>query len=526
MHWHSIFFHLRYQIQKLFEYLILQSRILSLLCKHVVGAVILPLLSISLSFWNESSDFIVAVNAMTDGEWFLGILIGIIPFWLPSLYWILLGNSSTLKDFYRTMNVTKYETFPFLQILGHLKARYQLLHPRKELYLIEKQLLTCSRSEERKILIQQKALVQSKMVWPVRKLSYYKYFEGLESSIESILQCFLLFRKTQEIKNILPFLERDYLKNGLFGSLLCSLLSSEFSFIYFTLNKVMAEPFLNQTPTLLPSMNIGFVTVFKLSIVDVVLKLSRLAVAVVCMNGLPFIIIYYLLHRTFNHFWFSNHRHLAITGTFFSIKGMYPIEDPNTNRTFYRSLLLAGLETIMLWILALISKFFGYLIKPEIGESPGMLMVFSIILLANPFGLYLQVYTFRRNNIFAACACGDVDTLLQMMDRPIINFNAVDQYHRTGFIIACQYGQTEVVEFLLRNAKRRDIDLNWRADNELTGFHIACIRGHYEIVSLIIQHANGLCINLFQKDSEGQTAFEMWPEIFTETDYEIHLKQF
>ena len=72
----------------------------------------------------------------------------------------------------------------------------------------------------------------------------------------------------------------------------------------------------------------------------------------------------------------------------------------------------------------------------------------------------------------------------------------------------------------------KDIDLNWQADNGLTGFHIACIRGHYGIVSLIMQHANELCINLFLKDSEGQTAFEMWPEIFTETDSEIHLKQY
>ena len=194
----------------MFEYILLQSRILSLFCKYVLGAVILPLLSISLPFWNESSDFIVAVNAMKDEEWFLGILIGIIPFFVPTLYLILLHRSSTLKDLYRTMNVTKHETFPFLQILGHLKARYQLLSPRKELYLIEKQLLTCQSSKERKCLIHQKALVQSKMVLPIRKLSYYKYFEGLESAIESVLQCFLLFRKTQEVKNIMPFLENDY----------------------------------------------------------------------------------------------------------------------------------------------------------------------------------------------------------------------------------------------------------------------------------------------------------------------------
>ena len=59
----------------------------------------------------------------------------------------------------------------------------------------------------------------------------------------------------------------------------------------------------------------------------------------------------------------------------------------------------------------------------------------------------------------------------------------------------------------------------------LTGFHMACIRGHYKVVSLIVQHASELGINLFQKDCEGQTGFEMWPEIFIETDSEIQLKK-
>ena len=41
-----------------------------------------------------------------------------------------------------------------------------------------------------------------------------------------------------------------------------------------------------------------------------------------------------------------------------------------------------------------------------------------------------------------------------------------------------------------------------------------------------MQYANDLNINLFLKDSEGQTAFEMWPEVFIETDTEIQMRQF
>ena len=172
-------------------------------------------MSINLTIWSELSDFIVAANAMKDGEWFLGIMIGITPFFAPILNTILISRSSTLRRHCKRMNVVQNEWFPFLQIKGHLKNRYKLLGPNKELYTIEKQLLTAHNSKKRKCLIQQKALVQSEMIWPLRRISCYKYFEALESILETCLQYFLLFRKTKEIKNIVPFLKNDYLTNGL-----------------------------------------------------------------------------------------------------------------------------------------------------------------------------------------------------------------------------------------------------------------------------------------------------------------------
>ena len=136
------------------------------------------------------------------------------------------------------------------------------------------------------------------------------------------------------------------------------------------------------------------------------------------------------------------------------------------------------------------------------------------------------MYTFRKNNVFAACACGDVEILKEMMHNPEININAVDQYHRTGFIIACLCGQDAVVELLLKCAKTKEIDLNWQADDGLTGFHVACLRGHYNVISLIMQHSEQLNINLFLQDFEGKTGFDLFPDIFIECEKEIYLKQF
>ena len=41
-----------------------------------------------------------------------------------------------------------------------------------------------------------------------------------------------------------------------------------------------------------------------------------------------------------------------------------------------------------------------------------------------------------------------------------------------------------------------------------------------------MENAEELGIDLFLEDDEGQTGFQMWPEIFIETDSEIQLKQF
>ena len=311
--WSCVITHVySFQARKLLDYLSLQIRSSFLFVKFIFGAYILPAMSVSLSLWNESSDFIVAFNALKDGEWFLGTLIGVTPFFMPVLTLILLSHSSTYRHHIRKMEVSRAFWFPFLQILGHLQNRYHLLQPRKEMYKIEKQLLTCSTSEEKRNLLQQKAVVQSQMIWPFRRLLAYKYLEAFESILESVLQYFLLFKKTKEVKNIVPYLKSDYLKNGLSGSIACSLFSSEFSFMFFTLNKFMTDVCLNGTFHLLPSLNVGFGTIFELSLIAVVLQLTRMAIFIVSMNGFSFILVYYLLHRIINHFWFPKSKTLHI----------------------------------------------------------------------------------------------------------------------------------------------------------------------------------------------------------------------
>ena len=65
------------QLRKLLSYLLIQGRVTFLFGKYVWGAYLLPAISICLSLWNETSDFLVAANAIDDGEHVMGILIGI-----------------------------------------------------------------------------------------------------------------------------------------------------------------------------------------------------------------------------------------------------------------------------------------------------------------------------------------------------------------------------------------------------------------------------------------------------------------
>ena len=282
------------------------------------------------------------------------------------------------------------------------------------------------------------------MVWSMKRLNFFKYFEALESVLETTLQYYLLFKKTKSIKNIVPYLKSDFKVNGYAGSLICSLALSEFSFTFFALNKCMLEPYFNRLMTIMPSNNVGSFTILKLSAIVVLLQFSRMIIFIACMNGYLFILAYFLLHLLLNKYWFVAHVTdwaSIINATFFSMKGIYSYEDTKTKRTFYRSLLYSVLEVTLLWSLAFISKFFGNLVKEEVAESAPLLTLFSLVILSNPIGVYIQLRTFRRNNFFTACACGDLDILREMIHSPNIDFNSIDHYHRTGFIIACQYGQ-------------------------------------------------------------------------------------
>jgi ankyrin len=87
--------------------------------------------------------------------------------------------------------------------------------------------------------------------------------------------------------------------------------------------------------------------------------------------------------------------------------------------------------------------------------------------------------------------------------------NAKDSCGRTGYHLACQRSQVEIVELMIKNSVECNIDLN--AKNEYdgkTGFHYACVKGRkVKLVELLIKNSVECNIDLNAKDFSGKTGF-------------------
>ena len=349
--------------------------------------------------------------------------------------------------------------------------------------------------------------------------------ETLKSVLETLLQYNLLFKSAGNIENIIPFLKSDIDTYGFFQSLLCSIALSEFTFAFSVVKFIMNVSWNFQSSEPVPSpCGISIKTLIILTSIEVPHQILTMASFTICMDGWAFLFSYFLLYVIINKFCYQRNWGHAVFKGVIQVKADFII-DTKTNRLIYLKAFLATSEVILLWILALASKFFGSLVKQDVAESPEMLTICSIIFLIRPFKLLLHSYVYRRNNFLASCQYGDVEILKKMLCWSHIDFNALSQHYQSGFVLACYYGQVEVVDLFLTNAKWKGINLNWQAADKLTGFHVACIRGNYETVALIMQRFEESGIDLFLEDSDGQTGFQMWPEIFIETDSEIQLRQ-
>ena len=79
----------------------------------------------------------------------------------------------------------------------------------------------------------------------------------------------------------------------------------------------------------------------------------------------------------------------------------------------------------------------------------------------------------------------------------------------TPFHLACINGPSKLVEILIQNSKKFNIDINSKTYRGQTGFHYACANGNYTIVEKMIDISEDHKLDLTVKDINGDTGFQL-----------------
>ena len=85
-----------------------------------------------------------------------------------------------------------------------------------------------------------------------------------------------------------------------------------------------------------------------------------------------------------------------------------------------------------------------------------------------------------------------------------LNVNQMDDYHGNIFHRACGFGIKETVKFVLQNAKKYNIDLNLRNNQGSTPFHHACFYGKLQNVEILLKNSKKHNINVFSINNSGK----------------------
>ena len=78
----------------------------------------------------------------------------------------------------------------------------------------------------------------------------------------------------------------------------------------------------------------------------------------------------------------------------------------------------------------------------------------------------------------------------------------------TPFILACEFGQREIVKLMITSSKKYGIDLNAGDCRGETGLMNACFYGHTEVVKLIVENRTKYGINIQHETNSGCTALK------------------
>ena len=89
------------------------------------------------------------------------------------------------------------------------------------------------------------------------------------------------------------------------------------------------------------------------------------------------------------------------------------------------------------------------------------------------------------------------------------DFTPKNRFGHTGFHIACENGNTNIVEFLIDKSESLNFDLTSKNAWGHTGFHLACDAGYTNVVEMLINKSESLNLDLTAKDKQGYSGFQL-----------------
>merc|ERR1712062_864918 len=119
----------------------------------------------------------------------------------------------------------------------------------------------------------------------------------------------------------------------------------------------------------------------------------------------------------------------------------------------------------------------------------------------------------RRNGKCCVCPVhqaaqnGDVK-LMEFILKTSFNMNAKDYNGYTAWHFACENGQTETAQLIIKNSENFVIDLNAKDNSGSTALHLACMYGKTETVQIILKNWKEFGIDIKAQDNWGKTALD------------------
>ena len=104
-----------------------------------------------------------------------------------------------------------------------------------------------------------------------------------------------------------------------------------------------------------------------------------------------------------------------------------------------------------------------------------------------------------------------VEIIMKNSAKLNIDLNAKDFYGNTAFHLACWNGwddqAADISEIIMRNSSKHNIDLNAKENDGQTAFHFACQNGHSKVAEMLMKNSVEFNIELNAKDKDDWTAF-------------------